>query len=170
MNDTPTPLDERPSKSQRKREMHARQDLGRQLTELNETQRARLSLPEALVQAIAEFRRTSGHEARRRQMQYIGKLMRNCDIDAIRAGYDELLGNSRESVARMHRAEGLRDRMLEDDAAVDEFIEAAPEIDAQWLRAKVRAARHEYSASKPPRHARELYRWLHEQLGNGGPP
>lgn len=170
MNDSPSSADERPSKSQRKREMHARQDLGRQLTELTDAQRGRLALPEALLEAIAQYDRTTGHESRRRQMQYIGKLMRDCDAEAIRAGVAELTGHSRASVARMHRAERLRDRMLEDDAAINEFLAGGPQVDAQWLRAKVRAARQEHVAAKPPRHARELYRWLHEQLESAVEP
>jgi ribosome-associated protein len=153
-----------PSKTQLKRQMHERQALGQRLAELNSEQLARLKLPEALLEAIGALRKISGNEARRRQMQYIGRLMRNVDYAAIHAAYDELLGGSRQAVALMHRCEDLRERLVEGDRALAEFVDARPGIDIQWLRAKVRAVRQERAASKAPRHARELYQWLHRTL------
>lgn len=156
--------DERPSKSQRKRDMHERQALGQELATLNAGQLARLELPETLMGAIALAQRVNGHEARRRQMQYIGKLMRGADYDNIRAAYENLMGGSRQAVALMHRCERLRERLVEDDAALGEFVQGHPGTDTQWLRAKVRAVRQERAAARPPRHSRELYQWLHQQL------
>ena len=72
MNDIPDSADERPSKSQRKRDMHARQDLGKKLVELTGAQLGRLPLEEGLLAAIVETQRVSGHEAKRRQLQYVG--------------------------------------------------------------------------------------------------
>jgi ribosome-associated protein len=154
----------RPSKSQRKRDMHARQDLGEQLVALSNDALRRMELPETLREAIAEAQRLKGHEAMRRQMQYIGRLMRDSDHEAIQAAYDEVMGGSRESVALMHRCERLRDELLEDDAALSGFLAQHPAVDTQWLRAKLRAARQERIALRPPRHARELYRWLYQLL------
>ena len=79
-------------------------------------------------------------------------------------------GESRAAVALMHQAERWRDRLLEDDAALTEFVAAHPAADVQWLRAAIRAARREIAAGQAPRHARELYRWLHEQLDIAGRP
>jgi len=158
-----------PSKSHRKREMHARQDLGKKLVALNSGQLARLPLGESLLAAIVEAQRLSGHEARRRQLQYVGKLMRGADADAIQSAYDELLGATRESVALMHRCELLRDRLLDDDAALGEFLGQHPGIDIQWLRTKVRAARQDRAAARAPRNARELYQWLYAQLRAAAP-
>ena len=157
---------DRPSKTQRKREMHERQALGQKLVELSAAQLARLDLPAGLRAAIDETQRISGHEARRRQLQYVGKLMRGADFSAIQSAYDGLLGSSREAVALMHQCERLRDRMLDDDAALAEFVDQNAGVDSQWLRAKVRAARQERAAARAPRHARELYKWLHVQLQN----
>ncbi len=159
--------DARPSKSHLKREMHARQALGKLLVDLSGAQLVRMQLPEGLLAAIVETQRIHGHEARRRQLQYVGKLMRGVDAGAIQAAYDELTGATRESVALMHRCEALRDRLLDDDAAMGEFVQAHAGVDVQWLRTKVRAARQERSAGKPPRHARELYKWLYTQLRAG---
>ena len=158
------PSQERPSKTQRKREMHARQELGERLVALSSAQLARLALPETLSVAIEEARRMRSHEARRRQLQYVGKLMRDIDYAAVSSAYDALLGNSRAAVALMHRSEQLRDRFIDDDDAVGEFLQENAGADSQWLRAKVRAARQERAAGKAARHSRELYKWLHEFL------
>ncbi len=169
MNDAPATADDRPSKSHLKREMHARQALGKKLVELNAGQLARMALPEGLLAAIQETQRISGHEARRRQLQFVGKLMRGVDFAAIQSAYDELLGATRESVALMHRCERLRDTLLEDEAALGQFIAEHPGIDIQWLRTKVRAARQERAAARPPRQVRELYKWLYAELKAAAP-
>lgn len=160
MNETAQTHEERPSKTQRKRQMHARQALGEKLVALNAEQLAQLALPEALHESIWAARRIKGHEARRRQLQYIGKLMRTADYEAIGRAYDTLMGASRASVALMQRCERLRDGLIAEEAALEGFVRDHPGVDAQWLRAKVRAARQERAALRAPRHARELYRWL----------
>lgn len=164
VSDTDGDGDDRPSKSHLKREMHARQALGQRLVELSGAQLERMALPEGLLAAVREAQRVHGHEARRRQLQYVGKLMRTADAAAIQAAYDNLTGATRESVALMHRCERQRDRLLDDENALGEFIDAHAGVDIQWLRAKVRAARQERSAGKAPRHARELYKWLYAQM------
>jgi ribosome-associated protein len=90
--------------------------------------------------------------------------MRQVDADGIRAAIDDVTGDSRAAVARMHLAEQWRDRLLEDDAALTAFIETHPTADVQWLRATIRAARRDLAAGHAPRHARELYRRVHELL------
>ena len=105
----------------------------------------------------------------KRQLQYVGKLMRGADADAIQSVYDELLGATRESVALMHRCEVLRDRLLDDDAALGEFVAGHPGVDIQWLRTKVRAARQDRAGARAPRNARELYQWLYGKLRAAAP-
>jgi ribosome-associated protein len=156
--------DAAPSKSQRKRDMHALQALGAELVQLRRDQLQRIELPDELREAVEFAHRVTSHEGRRRHMQFLGKLMRQVDADAIRAAIARATGESRAAVALMHLAERWRDRLLEDDAALTEFVAAHPAADVQWLRATIRAARRENSAGQGPRHARELYRWLHEQL------
>ncbi len=158
------PFAERPSKTQRKRAMTALQALGAELVKLTPQQRARIDLPDALREAIDAAGRSASHEARRRQMQYIGRLMRGVDADAIRAAIGRATGDSAEAVALMHRAERWRDRLLDDDGALTAFLGDHPQADAQRLRATIRAARHERAAGAAPRHARALYRLLHETL------
>lgn len=152
------------SKTQRKRQSHALQALGRQLTELSREELARIELPEELREALEFAARVTAHEARRRHLQYIGKLMRRVDAEAVEKQMALATGSSRVAVALMHQAERWRDRLLADDGALTELLDLHPAADAQWLRATIRAARRERASARPPKHARELYRWLHEQL------
>lgn len=162
-----TPDDaERPSKTERKRQMHALQTLGVQLVELSRDQFARLDLPDELREAVDFAHRVKGHEARRRHMQYLGKLMRRADADAIRAALERVTGESRAAVSLMHQAEGWRDRLLDDDEALTAFIAEHPGAETQWLRSAIRAARRERELQQPPKQARELYRRLHLHLEN----
>jgi len=157
-----------PSKSQRKREMHALQGLGADLVKLSAEQLDRLDLPAELREAVAFAHRVTSHEAKRRHMQYLGKLMRQVDADAIRAGVAAVTGESRAAVARMHLAERWRERLLADDAALTEFVAEYPTAEVQWLRAAIRSLRRERMAERAPRQAREIYRWLYEQLQDRG--
>jgi len=153
-----------PSKSELKRQMHALQRLGARLVELNRDQFARLDLPEELREAVEFAHRVTAHEARRRHMQYLGKLMRRVDADVIRAALDRVTGESRTAVSLMHRAENWRNRLLDDDQALTAFVAEHTDADVQWLRSAIRAARRERELQQPPKHARELYRRLHQQL------
>jgi ribosome-associated protein len=160
-----TGLDERPSKTQRKKEMTALQALGARLVRLNAAQLAQVALPDRLREAIEAAHRITAHEARRRQLQYIGKLMRQVEPGPIERALEDLAGDSRAAVALMHHCERWRDRLLDDDAALTELLSAHPDLDAQALRATIRAARRERDGQQPPKHARALYRLLHEVLG-----
>lgn len=153
----------RPSKSERKREMTALQELGASLLRLTAAELARIDLPEPLREAIGEMARIGSHEARRRHLQYIGKLMRQVDPLPLRSAIDDATGESKEAVALMHRCERLRDALLADDAALEGVLADLPGADAQPLRATIRAARREHKDGRPPKHARQLYRWLHDQ-------
>ena len=144
--------------------MHALQTLGEQLVELSHDQFARLDLPDELREAVDFAHRVTSHEARRRHMQYLGKLMRRADADAIRAALERVTGESRAAVSLMHRAEAWRDRLLDDDEALTAFIAEHPDAEAQWLRSAIRAARRERQLQQPPKHTRELYRRLFSHL------
>jgi ribosome-associated protein len=156
---------DRPSKSQRKRDMAALQALGAELVALAPERLRRVELPDELREAIGQAGRITAHEGRRRQLQYVGKLMRGVDPAPIRAALDAFAGKSRAATELLHRCERWRERLLADDAALTEWLAAHPAQDAQRLRALIRAARRERAAGNPPRNARELYQWLHDTLG-----
>ncbi len=150
--------------------MLARQKLGQRLIDLNPAQLERLALSDELREAVQFARRITSHEARRRQLQFIGRLMRESDAAAIQAGFDEITGASRHGVALLHRCERLREELIADDAALARFVQDHAGVDTQWLRTKIRAARAERVAARAPRHARELYQWLHQRLTEAPAP
>ena len=121
-----------------------------------------LQLPERLHEAIAEYRRTRTHEGRRRQLQYVGKLMRNVDPEPIRAALAEREGNSTESKVRQQHLERWRSRLIEDDSALTEYATSHPGTDIQAMRTLIRNARKEIAETKPPRAQRELFRVLRD--------
>ncbi|MBX3650866.1 MAG: DUF615 domain-containing protein [Burkholderiales bacterium] len=157
--DTPD-FDDLPSKSQRKRDMNALQDIGAELIELNEQQLAGIDLPENLREAVTEARKLRANGARRRQLQYIGKLMRQVDPAPIREKLDGFRSTSAAETARLHRVERWRERLLADPAAVAEFIAAHPATDSQQLRTLIRNTAEERARGKPPKNFRALFQMI----------
>jgi len=157
--------DEIVSKTKRKQEMHELQALGAALVGLSGAHFERMVLPQALAQAVREARHIDSHEARRRQMQYIGKLMRKVDAEPIRAQLAAVEGGSAQERARHQRLEHWRVRLLADDGALTEFAQEHTGADLQQLRTLIRNARKEQAGGKPPRATRELFRVLRETAG-----
>jgi ribosome-associated protein len=150
------------SKTRRKREMLELQELGVALVALPEAQLHDMRLDEKLLGAILDAKRIKSHEARRRQMQYIGRLMRDVDPAGIRSRLAEIEGHSAQATARHRRLEAWRERLIADDAALTEFAAAFPAAGLQTLRTLIRNARKEQKESKPPHAYRELFRVLKE--------
>jgi len=153
---------DRPSKTRRKQEMHELQALGAALVELGAGQLAAIDMPESLREAVLEAKRIASREARRRQLQYIGRLMRDVDPAPIRAKLDAWRGQSREAAAALHRVERWRERLLAEEDALTAFATEFPGADLQRLRALVRNARDErpgngQDVGKPPRAFRALF-------------
>lgn len=153
---------EKPSKSAVKRAMNDLQALGAELVELSRDQLKKVDLPDDLRDAVRDAQRITQHEAHRRQLQYIGKLMRSIDPAPIRAALDEINGLSVAATARMHALERLRLRFLEDEKVISEIAAAHPDADLQYLRQLRRNALKEQELDKPPRAFRELFRVLRE--------
>ncbi len=153
---------EQPSKSQRKREMQALQKTGARLVELNADQLAQIELPERLLEAILEAQRIRDFEGRRRQMQYIGKLMREVDPAPIQARLGQWHGVARAHTASQHLAERWRERLLDEDDALALFAGEYPGADLQRLRSLIASVKRDHAAGKPPKNYRELFRALRE--------
>jgi len=172
---TPADVDDdngydRPSKSQLKREMHALQALGEELAALPKDALKRMPMPEALDEAIREARRITDHEGKRRQMQYVGKVMRGLTDDetgALREALDRYKGVNKAETARLHWIERTREQLLADDATLTEFIRVHPAADPQQGRTLIRNARKEVQQGKPPRYFRELFQWIKNADGAG---
>jgi len=161
-------LYDRPSKSQVKRDMLALLDLGKRLVELPGAKLRQLPLEESLYDAICLAQRTTSREGRRRQIHYVGKLMRKAQADAIRTQLDVWDNGSRRETLAMHRLESLRDLLLKDDEALTQLLDEYPGADVQHLRALIRAGRKEIQqnqALQPGQEpARKHYRALFQAL------
>jgi ribosome-associated protein len=151
-----------PSKTKIKKQMHELRDLGKELTELGKDQLAQLDIPENLRDAIREMKNINKFGAQRRQMQYIGKLMRDVDTAPILARLDAWKGKSQHHIAYMHLLERWRDRLMESDSAFTELLAAHPQADAQRLRALIRNAQKEMETGKPPKNFREIFQVLRD--------
>jgi len=153
------------SKSQQKREMTALQELGEKLVDMNDKQLATIPLTESLLSAIHETRRMPHREARRRHLQYIGKLMRVADHDAIQAAVDKLQERSDQYIHRQHQIERYRDQLIAGDKkAFQNLVTQYSDVDVQHLRNLIRAAQKELEDNQAPNSARKLFRYIREQI------
>jgi len=148
------------SKTKKKQLVQELQVLGAALVALAPAQLAAIDLPEELLAAVREAQSITSHEARRRQLQYIGKLMRRIDPEPVRAALAAIAGQSAAARARQKRLEHWRERLIADDVALTEFASAHAGADLQALRALIRNARREIAESRPPRAQRDLFRFL----------
>lgn len=155
-----------PSKTQRKKQVAALQDLGVELVALDAERLALIELPEALRDAVVEARRITGFEARRRQIQYIGKLMRKVDAEPIRAALEAWQAQSRGHTAAQKRVERWRGRLLAEPGALAELLAQHPGADSQRLRALVRSAQREREENRPLHSYRELFQALRAILSH----
>jgi ribosome-associated protein len=142
--------------------MTALQTLGAKLVALPESQLAEMPMDEKLRDAVLAARRIRSHEGKRRQMQYIGKLMRNVDPEPLRERLDAIDGHSARAAAQHRRLEGWRERLLADDGALTAFAAEYPDADIQAIRTLIRNTRKEQKEAKPPRAYRELFRLIKE--------
>ncbi|MDX5332981.1 MAG: DUF615 domain-containing protein [Gammaproteobacteria bacterium] len=152
---------EPPSKSQLKREAEALQKLGEALIDLSPELLTPLSLPDNLLNALEQARHIKQHGARKRQIQYIGKLMRGIDPEPIRAMLEERQRAQRQQAKRLHVIEAWRDRLIaEGDEAMAALIDTYPEVDRAELRQLIRLARQERDTGKPAGAGRKLFRFV----------
>lgn len=160
---------EAPSKSQRRRDALEVRSLAAQLIGLSPALLARLPLDDTLSAAIGQARAIRSNVARKRQLQFVAKLMRKTELEPIREALAEFEAGARQSAARQHRVEAWRDRLLEQgDAALGDLLAQREGVDVQGLRQLMRQAAREASAGKPPAAARSLFRRLRE-LDEGEP-
>jgi ribosome-associated protein len=153
-----------PSKTKIKKQMHELRDLGEELTELSRDQLAKLDIPESLRDAIREMSRMKSFGAKRRQLQYIGKLMRDVDPAPIIAKLDTWKGVSQQHIGYMHQIERWRERLMEGDKALSELLVAYPDTDVQHLRTLIRNAIKERETGKPAKNFREIFQILRETI------
>jgi len=155
--------DEKPSKSELKREMTALQELGEAIVKLSDGEFSTIPLEGELLAAITVARRLKSGEGLRRQLQYIGKLMRLVDSAAIATAYEELQNGRQQRNQQFHALEQLRDEVIATGVpAMEKVLSDYPNADRQHLRQLITAAVKEKELQKPPAAARKLFRYLRE--------
>lgn len=145
--------------------MDALQDLGEALLGLTPARLTELDLPDRLIDALDAARRITQREAKRRQVQYIGRLMRQVDPGPIRAKLAQWSAGPNAEKARLHAVERWRERLLSEPDALDRLCGERPDTDRAQLAALLAAAHAEREAGRPPRARRKLYRVLNALLG-----
>ncbi|HHJ16749.1 MAG TPA: DUF615 domain-containing protein [Gammaproteobacteria bacterium] len=152
-----------PSKSRLKREAHALQQLGIDLLDLSESVWETLGLPETLIAALTEAKRLHSRGGRKRQLQFIGKLMRDVDPEPIEAYFTRQRLKARQLAQAHHQLEDWRDRLIDEgDPAAEDFLQQHPQADRQHLRQLIRQARKEQAQNKPPKSSRALFRYIRD--------
>lgn len=167
------------SRTDLKRESDALQDLGKELLTLRADLFRGIGLPDKLVDALDEARRITNFEGKRRQMQYVGKLMRKLEpelVDAARQALEVQRTGSAADKLALHQAEAWRDRLIADDGALAEWMAEHPGTDTQQFRALIRQARKDAPAAdkaaqsqglapRKGRAYREVFQLVREHLG-----
>jgi len=160
--------DDRPSKTQLKQQSHDLQTLGVAVAALSDQALANIDMPESLRDAIELYRRTKSHEGRRRQMQYVGKLMRSADEEALREAVAAATLGTAQSALALHEVERWRAELIADDDAMTRWLQEHPDTDTQQMRSLVRAARRDAAGLAPearqPRSFRELFQFIKQGL------
>ncbi len=167
---------DKPSRSDLKRESTELQLLGTQLLELGATAREQLALGEKLEDALAAAQNITKFEGRRRQMQFVGKLMRGLDATSllqIRAALQEQHQGSAQQTAQLHAAQRWRDELIRDDAGLQRWLDLHPQTDIQQLRMLIRQARKDEAtlgkilpgeAARHGRAYREMFQMIRQEM------
>ena len=165
---TPDAADEPLSKTRRKAAMHALQDVGERLVTLDPRHfnalLADVELPERLRDAIVTARGINAHGGRKRQLQYVGKLMREVNPAPIVHWLDALAQGRHHDAARQHALERWRDRLMDEPDALDSLVAQHPHLDRPQLRSLIAKARDERARGAPPHAYRDLFRTLKRVL------
>ena len=156
-----------PSRSQKKRDSAALQVLGGKLAELPESALKRLDLAPRLMEAIMDYKGLAKHEAKRRQLQFIGALMRETDADPLARAVEDMEAGNRTQAREFHMVEAWRTALLAgDESGLEAIVALAPAEEQVEVRNRIRQlarnARAEAEMNKPPRSSRTLFRLLRE--------
>ncbi|MCZ6659038.1 MAG: DUF615 domain-containing protein [Gammaproteobacteria bacterium] len=159
-------MDQELSKSAKKREALRLQQIGSALTKLNTDQLAAMPIDTRLMDAIALYHRIKSNEAKRRQLQYIGRLMRDSNVTAIEDEIDRLSGESAAARYQFHRLERWRERLLAEPDALTEYLVEYPTTDRQHLKHLIHRTNDAKDATQQRKLARELFRLLRGTVGD----
>ncbi|OZG70548.1 hypothetical protein BTA51_25795 [Hahella sp. CCB-MM4] len=154
-----------PSKTSKKKAMQALQDLGKELAQLRQEQLDELPISDRLKDALIDYQKFPSHEAKRRQLQYIGKLMRDVDEEELQPYLDKFREGSTTQTALHHSAERWREQLLSGgNEALTEFVDEHPGGDVQHLRHLIRNTQKDIEQNKNRGAAKKLYRYIRDML------
>jgi ribosome-associated protein len=151
------------SKTQKKKEAHSLQELGKKLLQLSRVQIKEINIPEEVLDALNLARTVKSHEGLRRQMQFIGSLMRKIDSDSIQQAVDHIEQGNHKKALEFKETEQWRDELISgNNELLEEILENHVNADRQQLSQLVRNARKEVGNNKPPKSSRALFKYLRE--------
>lgn len=152
-----------PSKTQLKKQMLELQELGKKVAELSDKQREKIPLDDNLIEGIETYRRIKSNEGKRRQMQYIGKIMRSIDISPISDAIIEIENGQKKVTKKFHELEMLRDEFItQGDAMLPALVERFPSLNRQHLRQLLREAKKEIAENKAPSNQKKIFKYFRE--------
>ncbi|SNV42598.1 ribosome-associated, YjgA family protein [Pasteurella multocida] len=149
------------SKSEIKRDAEALKKLGEKLVNLTKAKLDKIPLDDKLLEAV-ELAQRLQKEAKRRQLQYIGKILRSMDAEPIEEALEKLENKHNQQQAMLHKLEMLRDQLIVNNNALTQLLDEYPQADSQHLRNLIRAAQKEKDQNKPPKAYREIFQYLKE--------
>ena len=153
------------SKTQIKKDMLELTELGHQLAKLKAEELAQIPLDDELLSAIKESHNITQNSARKRHFQFIGKLIRKADSDAILEAHNSLQDKHNNAARRLHAVENWRDKLLSgENSEFESFVKHYPNADRQQIRALIRSAAKEKQSQKPPASARKLFKLIRDTL------
>lgn len=151
------------SRSEIKRQMQALQALGERLVNLKPVQWEKFGFSEVMLEALQESLRIKSHNAMRRHIRRLGKLLSQEDTEQVESLFQRMDDQAMQDTRRFHRIEQWRDRLIEgDDKSVSELLDICPKVDVQHLRQLIRAGKKERELGKPPTAQRKLFKYLRE--------
>lgn len=160
---------EEPSKTQRKRRAHDLQNTGKRLVELGPADLAKVPMPRELTEAIEVWKHIRSHEAQRRQLQFIGRIMRRIDLEPINEALDKIDGHSAAARYEFHQLEQWRERLIHEPSALTEYLATHTHVDRQRLRHQLDRVRKAPDEDARKVEARALFRLLRSFEETGQP-
>lgn len=164
--DSEEEFDDYKSKTQIKKEMLALVKLGEQIVELSAANLNKISLDEALIEAVDIARSMNRKKpSYKRQLQYIGKLLRTRETEEITEALENIQGQQHKAKAQFHKLENMRDKLVDlGDDALQSLMQEHPHLDRQRLRQWIRQAGKEKQQNKPPKASREIFQYLKQEI------
>lgn len=152
------------SKTELKKDCKKIQALGKKISELSLEEISSFNFPEIISKAIKDCKSIKSNVAKKRQIQYLGKLLREIDLSEAYLRMDQIKNNSQLEIRNNKKAEAWRNRLIQDKNALTELIRLFPDIDRQKIRQLIQNAIKEMKSSSPPKYYRQLYKYIKEYI------